>query len=422
MEFRFPPSPGLSQRAGSPPDRPAAASKWMIPARRALVLAVTVGAGALPAAEAPSVSSSSRQEATIIAHLNSTLDWYHHMQATDDWIVQPSDEIYITTQRNLANQVVSNAFAYARGMATIIGAEGASAKKSSDTKLSRLAILEATNNERLAGLQDKKTELHATIALNPPELKVLTAQRNVIMAQIDLDDAVEKSIEKATLLFSGSGDAESPDSFSSQVAALQRASPTAIFDSSGNSTAAKPAIKAPTGAAEEGLFNRAATLFSLVRYQRGIDTRSTMAAKLRAAADEIAKPLSAELRSTIGTGTQESQSVAQMTDPGQINQVRDKLESLTNRFRDLSAALMPLRQEEKALDETRTNLADWRQSLVSQRDVIMRVFLARAVGLAIAIGLLAAISELWRRATFRYVHDARRRRQFCSSAVSRPPS
>lgn len=372
---------------------------------------MAAGVAMVAAGAEPSKSLPAQQDAATIAHLNSALDWYHQMQATDDWIVQPSDEIYITTQRNLDNNVVSNAFTYARSLANVIGAEDSSTKKNADTRLSRLATLEATNNERLVGLQDQKTDLDARMAAHPPDEAVLAAQRNLILAQIDLDNAVEKSLENASSLFSGPSDTGNPDSFASQVAALQRASPAAIFDASGKTTPAKPTIKAPAAAAE-GLFNRAATLFSLVRYQRGIEARSEAAAKLRVAADEMARPLSAELRGIMLTGTEASQGLAQSTDPARINQARDKLGAMTRRFRDLAAALIPLRQEERALDETRTNLADWKQSIISQRDVIMRGFLSRAVGLAIAIGLLAAISELWRRATFRYVHDARRRRQF----------
>jgi small-conductance mechanosensitive channel len=370
-------------------------------------------AGPAAAADAP-VRGAAQQEAAIIAHLNSVLDWYHQVQATDTWVIQPTDEIYITTQRDIANQVVANAFAYAHAMVAVIGEEGVSPqKKNADTRLSRLTTLQATNAERLVNLRDQESDLAVKLAGAPTQDRtVLLAQREVIRAQIDLDTAIEKSIERAASLFSNSDETENAGSFAAQIAALQQASPSAIFDPNGKAAANKPAPRAATNGGADGLFNRAATLFSLVRYQRGIDTLAAAAAKLQSSTTDLAQPLSAELRSTLLVGTQASQNSAQLTDAAQIDQVRDKLEALTRRFKDLSAALMPLREEQQVLEQTRTNLVEWKRTIGGQRDIIVRIFLVRAVGLLVAIAVLAAISELWRRATLRYVKDARRRRQF----------
>ncbi len=365
------------------------------------------------AADAPA-SKPADQEAAVIAHLNFVIDWYRQIQATDSWVIQPSDEIYITSQHDLANQVVANAFAYARAMVAVVGEDGAnSQKKASDARLSRLTTLQATNTERLASLHDQESDLAVKLGAAPSQDRpVLLAQRDVIRAQIDLNSAIAKSIERAASLFSNSGDTANAGSFASQITALQQAGPAAIFDANGKAAASKPLPKASANLGVDGLFNRAAMLFSLVRYQRAIDTQAAAAAKLQSAAEDLAKPISAELRGTMLAGTQAGQNSAQMTDAAQIDQVRDKIAALTRRFNDLSAALMPLREEQRALEQSRTNLIDWRRSIGGQRDIIVRIFLARAVGLLIAIAVLAGISELWRRATFRYVHDARRRRQF----------
>ncbi len=93
---------------------------------RGLVLGALAFVRLAAAADAPA-SAAAQQEAAIIAHLNAVLDWYHQVQTTDSWVIQPSDEIYITTQHDLANQVVANAFAYARAMVGVIGEDGADA-------------------------------------------------------------------------------------------------------------------------------------------------------------------------------------------------------------------------------------------------------------------------------------------------------
>ena len=64
------------------------------------------------------------------------------------------------------------------------------------------------------------------------------------------------------------------------------------------------------------------------------------------------------------------------------------------------------------LDATRTNLADWHGVVQREYTSTLRYLLFRLIGMAVAILILVGISEIWKRATFRYVHDVRRRRQF----------
>jgi small-conductance mechanosensitive channel len=366
------------------------------------------------AADAPPAASASQQEDAIIAHLNSTLTWYRQVQESDGWIVQPSDEIYRTTQRELTSQVVVNAFAYGRAMAGVIGDEdSAAAKKPGDERALRLSTLEATNTRNLASLNGQQTELDARIAAaSPQDRPALIAQREVIQAQIDLDSALGDALGKATALSTSSNDAGNVGSFAAKVASLRKAAPAVLFAPGSTAPPEKNPPKAAVSESSDGLFNRASTLFSLMRYRRAMDVLMTRTDELQAAANGLANPIATELRATIQQGTQAGDGVAQMTDAARIGQVRDKIEGLTARFKNLSAALMPLRAEADALQQTRNNISEWKRSVVRQTDVIIRVFLARAVALVIALVVLLAVSEVWRRATFRYVRDVRRRRQF----------
>ena len=56
-------------------------------------------------------------------------------------------------------------------------------------------------------------------------------------------------------------------------------------------------------------------------------------------------------------------------------------------------------------------MIDWRNAWSRQFAETSRYLVYRGVTLAIWIGLVLIVSEVWRRATFRYVQDARRRRQ-----------
>jgi small-conductance mechanosensitive channel len=60
----------------------------------------------------------------------------------------------------------------------------------------------------------------------------------------------------------------------------------------------------------------------------------------------------------------------------------------------------------------RTTLKNWRQAVRdTERDEGKQLLLRLGI-LAVLIGVIFAVGEIWRRATFRYVHDTRRRYQF----------
>jgi small-conductance mechanosensitive channel len=71
-----------------------------------------------------------------------------------------------------------------------------------------------------------------------------------------------------------------------------------------------------------------------------------------------------------------------------------------------------LSQEIILIDQSRANLLEWRQSISSEYKTILRTVLARVLVIGIALAILMIFSEVWRRMTFRYVKDERRRRQF----------
>jgi small-conductance mechanosensitive channel len=85
---------------------------------------------------------------------------------------------------------------------------------------------------------------------------------------------------------------------------------------------------------------------------------------------------------------------------------------LVRRFKRLSDAAIPLSQELILIDQSQANLKQLRDSVSQEYGQILRSVLLRVATLLIALGLIWIFSELWRRATFRYIRDARRRRQF----------
>ena len=131
-------------------------------------------------------------------------------------------------------------------------------------------------------------------------------------------------------------------------------------------------------------------------------------ADLQAETEKVRTALTNEVRTVVGNGL----AISSSTDPAQLTQQRQALEADTARFKQLSTVLVPLSEQALTVESAADTLDDWRASLDSRLATIAR-YLALRIG--VVLGWIAAVlivSEVWRRATFRYLHDARRQRQF----------
>jgi small-conductance mechanosensitive channel len=131
-------------------------------------------------------------------------------------------------------------------------------------------------------------------------------------------------------------------------------------------------------------------------------------ADLQAETEKVRTALTNEVRMVVGNGL----AISSSTDPAQLTQQRQALEADTARFKQLSTVLVPLSEQALTVESAADTLDDWRASLDSRLATIAR-YLALRIG--VVLGWIAAVlivSEVWRRATFRYLHDARRQRQF----------
>jgi small-conductance mechanosensitive channel len=88
------------------------------------------------------------------------------------------------------------------------------------------------------------------------------------------------------------------------------------------------------------------------------------------------------------------------------------LRSLTGQFKRLANVVIPLSQEMMVLDQSRSNFLNWRNSIARESKDALRTVVSSAVAILLALGIVWILSEVWRRWTFRYIHDLRRRRQF----------
>jgi small-conductance mechanosensitive channel len=129
-------------------------------------------------------------------------------------------------------------------------------------------------------------------------------------------------------------------------------------------------------------------------------------------ANSLRDPIRAEVRAIIAQGQQEVPAAGSTPARANNNPQPQDFAKLTKQFNHLSAALVPLSQELLVLQECQSNLEQWHNSISSESKHDLIALLFRVFAIALALGIVWGLSEIWRRLTFRYVNDARRRRQF----------
>lgn len=369
--------------------------------------------GSLSAAPAPSAGEAEQQ--AVLKHLNDALTWYRSVQAGDHWVFQPSDEFFWGNQHALANQALQEAFlwgeAEAQALAAEEGAAGGRTNATATATEKRLAEWAETTAAQVREIQAQIAALSVRMRVATPEqMPALTAQREALQGEFDLQSAYQESIQKYGTLLSGSDETSGSATLTARINILKRSLPQAFTPVPANS-AGKPAIDA---APAKGIVQQVALLITLTRdrHQLAVLGEATgPTAKLKLEADSLASPLR-EWRDRIMQEGSGASGRISTDDLSALGTTRRTLESLAAQFKLVATGLLALRQESIALEQSRDNVREWRTSFDRRYDEVVRELLGRALMIGVFLFLLALGSEIWRRATFRYVSDLRRRRQF----------
>ncbi len=99
------------------------------------------------------------------------------------------------------------------------------------------------------------------------------------------------------------------------------------------------------------------------------------------------------------------------TDPAETAATQRDFTALTTQFKQAADAAVPLRQEIIVLDQCHGELQEWRNSINVEYKRVLVSLLTRVGFILLALAMLFGLSQLWRHGTYKYIHDARRRRQ-----------
>ena len=374
---------------------------------------------ALPKMDNAGIDVPSRSK-DVLQHLNAVLRYYRGELTSVQKVGEPSDVLYSQQAAQQATTVAQYAFQASKNLAALLArlttgapAADSAAAQAADTaapqtEAQRMATARANVQAHLADLQAQDAALDKQIstakAKDLPALRQLDEQ---LEGQVELQKAMVDALARITSL----ADAQKETGLSGEIDRLLRTAPEL------QATAVKPVVtpvlESISAALDSGVSTQAVVVFQLLSTRRDIDTRIAETDALRQDAVDMRSPMLKLLRATVQQGNAAMQSAPdpKASTADILADTRKHYDTLAATFRVLSTAMLPISQELVTLDDSRANLVSWRTAVDAEYSTVLRHLLLRVLLIALALGALLVVSQVWQRLTVKYVHDLRRRRQ-----------
>jgi len=335
------------------------------------------------------------------------------MAALDVTAGRPSDTLDLDNARSSAAQVLQYAFQSALAQAAQLqnnqhSAPNGAANSQPPNQQQGIAKALTDVGNRIQQTQAQLQELDKQIDRSSGKKREqLLAQRDALQGELGLDKTVQESLQKISTVATGAQ--TNGTGLTAQINQLKQSVPE-VFAPAIKKQATASGQSKSTRAQNSGLFGQTSILLGQMQAIHDIDEVISQTDRLRDTAEKLDAPLRDSIRKLVQQG-QSMVNQAPGTNPKQTADTRDEFQSLTQQLKGLAEAAVPLRQEMILLDDCKGDLVQWRNSIEVEYAGVLRSLLTRVVGILIALGIVFLLSELWRRATRRYIRDARLRRQ-----------
>ena len=353
------------------------------------------------------------EDAAVIRHLNAAITWYKQLSSSNESAGQPSDAFYLENARNLAKQALQLAFqsaeAEAASLATEKGGGGAAVSSQTSTEQQNISKSAANTANLISQTQAQIEALNRQIEkASGKKRQELTSQRESLQEQVDFNKALQEALQKLTTFMSGNGAASG--GLAKEIDDLKNSVPGVFAKIPPKAASAATAGTPPAGAEGTGLISQTSLLFTRIAGLRDLDQLVEGATRVAAMARQVQTPLRTRLRDTVQQGRELTSQPAPQ-DPASVEANRRKMTLLTTQFKQIADAAVPLTQELIVLDESRASLRQWQSSIHYGYLHILETVAIRLAFLAGGIVIVLVLSEVWQKAIFRYVRDARKRHQ-----------
>jgi small-conductance mechanosensitive channel len=353
----------------------------------------------------------------VVQILDQTVDWYRSLGTQQQAATQPSDLLILYANRQIADKVMTLAFEIARANAELISSEAAVAeeqqeaaaaeerslkqiKKNLDDQRAELQGEIESVRRQVSAAKGNKVDLQARIAMLQGELDLINARRNLLanMSQYANENANANAL-KAHI--------------DAIAASIPSAANTAVTTTTGTAAAANPASvtsAVSTSLSQFGIWDLTAAVLRLSAKGRTIEAADQRTAELQDLFTQIRNPPLQQLQALAAHGDEIAAQDKQ--DRATLKRMRDQYDTIAWLYQQTSAIVTPLSKAEVLLTQYRSNLDNWREAAQRQYREALRVLGVRLMIFVALLALVLTAAELWRRAVFRYVQDARRRSRF----------
>jgi small-conductance mechanosensitive channel len=398
----------------------------------------------------------------VAAHLGKTADWFHHLAPVEQLQVAAADSLAREKLRQQSLTAVRLAVEFGKACAALLDAQsrqaqskaqaasaaspapaGASSRKGFAGRLDQAA---ADVAQRIDTLQSQFDDLKEEEARTRGKKRdTLIAQQGQVAAALQLAREVQASVKEMENFEASSiaGDKANLSPLDAQIADIERSVPELRTSGRGSSTNAASGTGASGASASgsrgsssgapgsnasssgtsssnaprpasafqpenAGIIALVTQWFSLHDVSRQLGGYLKETGALQDGIEKVRTPLVNQVRVIVG----DDLAISTSTDPAQLVAQRQALEADAARFKQLSAALVPLGDQALTVESTMATLKEWRDTLDDRMDTVARYLAVRIIIVLGWIAVVLIVSDIWRRATFRYLHDQRRRRQF----------
>ncbi|GFE87098.1 hypothetical protein GCM10011488_20520 [Steroidobacter agaridevorans] len=351
----------------------------------------------------------------VVQILDETVDWYRTLGTQQQAATQPSDLLILYANRQTADKVMALAFEIARANAELISSEAGAKQEQQEASSPETESLTRIRKK----LDEQRTELQGEIegvrrqiaAASGKAREELQSRLSVLQSELDLINARRNLFANMTQYANENAGANALKAHIDAIAASIPASAGPVTTTTTSTTPAAGSTSVTsavsTSLSQFGIWDLTATVLRLSAKARTIETVDRRTEDLQEVFTQIReKPLD-QLKALSARSDALAEEAAK--DPTKLKYVRDQYDTIAWLFQQTSGIVTPLSKAEVLLTQYRNNLDNWREATQRQTRDAWR---ALGIRLAIFAGLLALVftaAELYRRAVFRYVTDARRR-------------
>jgi small-conductance mechanosensitive channel len=360
----------------------------------------------------------------VLTHVRTSLDWYRDLAMVEQINLPGVDPGARNELQQQALLTVHLAFQFGKAAEDILGREaqaqsasaagassGAPAQAGTPTTSAQLQHAAANLSAQEATLKSEQKDIDARLRATRVSRarSALAEQRAGVLAALQLVQQIESNVDQLRHFQESAvaGQGSPPKGLRAQLAALEHSIP-ALATGEGPAASASKAAATNFQPQSAGFLTLIGQWFTLHGYKvqlaTAIKSTTTLATELTATRSRLL----ARVRQLVGNGLA---SIASGSTAQLVTQ-RPTIEAATGQLTELSSVILPLSEQALTLSSAQATLQDWSHALAAQESSVAG-YLGLRFGILLAwVVAVLVFAEIWRRVTFRFLPDARRRRPF----------